>query len=54
MSIACDADTHLCLPTHEQVPSPRWARQLDKVDKEGLRFMRGGEGSGEASSEEKS
>ena len=30
---------------NEQHPSPRWARNLDEVDKKGLRFMRGGEGS---------
>ena len=29
-------------------PSPRWARNLDKVEEEGLRFMRG---SGSDSSE---
>lgn len=27
---------------NEQFPQPRWARQLNKVDEQGLRFMRGG------------
>lgn len=31
-------------------PSPRWARQLDKVEEEGLRFMRGGGGGGASES----